>query len=247
MKKRLKQEIDGMIGEGKLFDENQKNRIFRKIQVQNTVSTKPKRFSLVAMGITMAVASIFVVLLLSQISLDPNNGSSSTPEKPMINDETKEVDNTEEPDTSDESSKVETYDSVALPDHLYKIYTQYSQTHDDGLLVGLKPFDIFRLYHHARIQSDNRTVFELYYKGEEHQFFPYESFEEYEADIAKGISENEENYNQKIMTVTHFEVKVLSDEEVIVNYVDPIKEYPLSFRLVKNSKGIWKVPFMPIQ
>lgn len=142
-----------------------------------------------------------------------------------------------------EQNQSETYNSLLLTGELETIFNQYTESHDDSLLKGLEPFDVFKFYHHAKVKSDDYTLYSLFYKEEEHQLFPYSNFEEYKADTSDVKSEND----SKIITVNHFEVEYLSENEALINYKDPINQYPLSFRVVKNSEGVWKVSWMPIQ
>ncbi|GEL78637.1 hypothetical protein [Tenuibacillus multivorans] len=240
VKQRLKQELDDMIGKDKLFNQEQKQAIFNRIESGGHSEVKSKRPFFMA-GLTIAVVSIAVVLFLSEVSFAPNKGKEAeesthpveTEESEPVQDETKEPEDTNE------------YTSLQLTDELDEIYQQYAQTHDEKLLEGLKPFDIFRLYHESMIQFDRRTEFELYYQ--EGQYFPYDEFEPFATDLAMDEvgKQNYRDFYQELLTIDQFEIEYVSDHEALIHYEEPTEGNPLSFRVVKNSNGVWKIPWIP--
>lgn len=143
-------------------------------------------------------------------------------------------------------SDIQSYETtIELNDQLNAIYENYNQSHNDQLLSGLEPFDVFRLYMHATANEDHQTAYALYIKDDD---WHLPSEEEYFNDINsdKQSSERSSNLYKDLQTVNKYiQMKDEDQEEAIILFT---LEHDLSFSLIKDkAKDIWKVPFLPMQ
>ncbi|MGG3574528.1 hypothetical protein ABES80_19030 [Bacillus gobiensis] len=128
---------------------------------------------------------------------------------------------------------------IQLPDNLMSIYEKYSISLDDELLRNLKPSDIFYLYYYCDDQKDYKTKYTLYNNDPEYES-PFKSYDDYlQAVQSEENPSSREGFLSKTLyeTITDDKYAVISSKET---------EGP-AFALSKNSEGIWKVNWLPIQ
>jgi hypothetical protein len=144
-----------------------------------------------------------------------------------------------------EDSVTEAYqESIALTPELQGIYKEYKANLDDALLVGLSPFDVFKLYQYANLQDDLDVVYALYMKGDNYYVPDKDTYiNEAEKDIPTN-QQIEDNYN-KLLEVESFTLVYLTEEEALVEYQ---LDHLIGFRLLKDTElDVWKVSWLPIQ
>jgi hypothetical protein len=133
------------------------------------------------------------------------------------------------------------------------------ETKKDGVLYGLKPADILKLYLHAEEEGDLLTQYAFYADGGDDSAKP--SLEAFLEDV-KNDPAGAENTQKRLADlrahVIGFETKeqkpespsgqkskYLAEAIVYMQFSDGREALP--FRLVKNQEGVWKVSWMPIQ
>ncbi|MCM3591421.1 hypothetical protein M4D58_12390 [Brevibacillus borstelensis] len=146
-----------------------------------------------------------------------------------------------------------------LGDSLKNAYFGFVETKKDGVLYGLKPADILKLYLHAEEEGDLLTQYAFYADGGDDSAKP--SLEAFLEDV-KNDPAGAENTQKRLADlrahVIGFETKeqkpespsgqkskYLAEAIVYMQFSDGREALP--FRLVKNQEGVWKVSWMPIQ
>lgn len=127
-----------------------------------------------------------------------------------------------------------------------KIYNQFKENYDEEVLRDVEPLTICKMYFYARYNEDYETEYELLIKDEEyvgwtkeehmtftHNYDRTEFYDEFKnvEDLQVSFHENTSDVNWKY------------GDELDSNG----NEIRRGFLLVKNSNGIWKVHFMPMQ
>lgn len=132
---------------------------------------------------------------------------------------------------------------LVLPEPLNHVYKEFSLRGTDETLKGLRPSEVFQLYLFAEEIEDFYTQYALF-NHEPGIEKPFPTLNDYLNAISESASIPEEQ------TLLH-RVKNASLEEVTLDdssaYISISEEDGLGFGLSKNSEGIWKVNWMPIQ
>ncbi|MBB6454757.1 hypothetical protein HNQ94_003246 [Salirhabdus euzebyi] len=138
--------------------------------------------------------------------------------------------------------------SVEVTGELLSIYKEYASDKNDMVLRGLKPFDIFKLYYHARSIEDFETVHSLYIKGDK---YGTPSLEEFLGDPkfwGATYAENDQAFYEELKQVRAFNEVYVSETESAVNFTLPSHEYGRHFSLTKDTNtNVWKVNWIPMQ
>ncbi|MEK3854493.1 hypothetical protein [Cytobacillus sp. FSL H8-0458] len=132
---------------------------------------------------------------------------------------------------------------LVLPEPLNHVYKEFSLRGTDEILRGLRPAEVFQLYLFAEEVEDFYTQYALFNHDPDIEK-PFPDLNDYLNAISGSASIPEEQ------TLLH-RVKNASLEEVIIDdssaYISISEEDGFGFGLSKNSEGIWKVDWMPIQ
>jgi hypothetical protein len=132
---------------------------------------------------------------------------------------------------------------LILPEPLNHVYKEFSLRGTDDILRGLRPAEVFQLYLFAEEIEDFYTQYALFNHDPAVEK-PFADLNDYLNAISGSASLPEEQ------TLLH-RVKNASLEEVIINdssaYISISEEDGFGFGMSKNSDGIWKVNWMPIQ
>jgi hypothetical protein len=128
-----------------------------------------------------------------------------------------------------------------LTEDLQSIYNQYKEKKDDSLLIGLRPFDVMRIYMYADSQRDIDTMYALYYKDDDAIVPPREQVL---MDMKRSPVTNYAELNASL----RYADERLNDENnaVIFLYLSN-SEPPKNFFLKKTENGIWKPVYLPMQ
>ncbi|WP_257351812.1 hypothetical protein [Pseudalkalibacillus decolorationis] len=155
----------------------------------------------------------------------------------------------------DQSANVidkKTFEGPMLPlnDKLLNVYETFSESHDQGALADLNPFEVMQLYYHASQQGEYGTQHDLFIQDVR---YGTPSKQAYLDDTSKDSA----IVNTIERKITRFS-KIESFKQTIYHEPDPKwLDYALinwgkdnditSFRLIKNKDGVWTVSWMPIQ
>lgn len=133
-----------------------------------------------------------------------------------------------------------------LPSKLQPIYQEYSKTKDDGLLRDLSPFEVFQLYFYAEEQEDYETQYALFIHDEMY-IKVFETYEEYlDAIVNPPFPIKEEDKLLSKIKIAVLEERVISEDSASIS-IGVNNEEGLGFGLTKNSIGVWKINWLPIQ
>jgi len=124
-----------------------------------------------------------------------------------------------------------------------KLYEDFKKGYDDEILRGADPITVTKLYLYATKIGDRETQYELYiddtnsvaWTKEEHMAFPKES--------AKATEESLNHYRNVGVSIYYHP----GDENSAALEINGGAPFTIGFGLTKNSKGIWKVNFLPAQ
>ncbi|MBX9973988.1 hypothetical protein [Cytobacillus firmus] len=132
---------------------------------------------------------------------------------------------------------------LVLREPLNHVYKEFSLRGTDEILRGLSPAEVFQLYLFAEEIEDYYTQYALFNHDPGIEK-PFPTLNHYLNAISESPSIPEEQ------TLLH-RVKNTRLEEVIIEdfsaYISISEEDGFGFGLSKNSEGIWKVNWMPIQ
>lgn len=132
---------------------------------------------------------------------------------------------------------------LVLPEPLNHVYKKFSLRGTDEVLRGLRPAEEFQMYLFAEEIEDFYTQYALYNNDPDIEK-PFPALNDYLNAISESASIPDEQ------TLLH-QVKNASLEEVIIDdssaYISISEKGGFGFGLSKNSEGIWKVNWMPIQ
>ncbi|MFE8703098.1 hypothetical protein ACFYKX_21185 [Cytobacillus sp. FJAT-54145] len=133
---------------------------------------------------------------------------------------------------------------LILPEDLQNIYSQFAESKNDGVLAGLSPAKVFQLYFYAEEIEDYETQYALFIDDEQYiKVFP--TYEDYlDAVMNPPVPVQGETLLDKVKR-SQLEERIINEKEAGVSISSG--EEGLGFGLSKNSRGIWRVNWMPIQ
>lgn len=135
-----------------------------------------------------------------------------------------------------------------LTDYQLKIYEEYADTENEQLLEDLSPMDIFKLFYHAFKINDYENLYGLYIKGEKYGTPSRKDFLESieKKDIMKLSLLRCLEYNIKKLAQIKYDKNT---SYIQVNFKEDnklTKRENWNFKLIKNSYGIWKLEWLPL-
>lgn len=133
---------------------------------------------------------------------------------------------------------------LILPEDLQNVYSQFAESKNDGVLAGLSPSQVFQLYFYAEEMEDYETQYALFIDDEQYiKVFP--TYEDYlDAIMNPPVPVQGETLLDKVKR-SQLEERMINEKEAGVSISSG--DEGLGFGLSKNSRGIWRVNWMPIQ
>ncbi|WP_433750947.1 hypothetical protein [Falsibacillus pallidus] len=256
--KKSRKAFDSYVSQNKVFTEEDKRRIRDRIQSAPATFISKKRaewFSKLMTGGVVAAVICFLAIFIgsglthnlgsSDKSAESSHMESADDSGSMIKGFNPEA--ADKKDSSTLSKPNELTDDagrVKLEPELQSIYKQFSAKHDDMLLRGLTPLQIFYLYFYAEDQKDYGVQYWLF----NHDPDIEQTFKSEEDWIQ--ASQKEGNSLLEKVKNSYLEEKITDDSNayiLISSGANQSTENSLGFGLSKNKAGVWKVNWMPIQ
>ncbi len=252
--KLLNKQFDKYISSKPVFTEVDKTKIRAKIR-QQKFETRTS-FPLLPRLLTFALFAIgFIYLgnfILNELSSSQHDAAAPTPtEQIRTVDEGEDAE--QEPTEFKPPEVTEEYvvEDVNLQ-HLSKeeqfIYQEFTENLDDEGLKGLDPLTIAKLYFHAGMTGEYETEYELYIQDEDYVLWSKEEHIEIPEDHRKKEWDEISSNTNVTVTIWDDNRATLSWESNKEELIDADGDrFMYSFSLIKNSEGVWKVSFLPMQ
>lgn len=149
---------------------------------------------------------------------------------------------------------------MSLSPELEQVYAAFSKSKNDEDLIGLDPYDIFRLYFHADMTGDYETEYALYFNDGKWLIPPLQDYlnemsrtkDEPTLNYLKAIKEDIKSvyleYGGESFDFGRYECRAC----IVITFTDKApKPYndgmPNPLAAIKGSNGIWKVQWLPAQ
>ncbi|MDQ6418820.1 hypothetical protein RB620_05140 [Paenibacillus sp. LHD-117] len=130
-------------------------------------------------------------------------------------------------------------------------YGQFAANHDEELLRGLSPIQIFRYYVQAQEAGDHETAYALFIDDPDHGVPSYESYKNDLSRDQQGVERTWQLWAKLKQGYTLKEEVELTEEDHALIRISPVgggtSEEVYGFQIVRNDAGIWKVGWMPMQ
>ncbi|RDI45785.1 hypothetical protein [Falsibacillus pallidus] len=250
--KKSRKAFETYVSPDKVFTEEDKKRIRDRIQSAPVSMEGKKRAEwfpkLMTGGVAAAVICFLAIFIGSALTHNLGSSDKSAESSHMESADdsgAKKGFNPEGADKKDTSNEL-TDDAgrVQLEPELLSLYKQFSAKHDDMLLRGLTPLQIFTLYFYAEDQKDYGVQYWLFnHDPDVEQIFKSEE------DWIQSSQKDGGSLLEKVKN-SYLEEKIVDDSNayiLISSEKNQGLENSLGFGLSKNKAGVWKVNWMPIQ